>query len=87
MIYALAIRQLLPGKMAQYKEVETKELIPFFNKSGIKMIGHWNTIIGNSYETVNLYAFNDFAHWQKVREEGRKDAEYQKYSPILGRSP
>jgi hypothetical protein len=78
MIYVLAIRQLLPGKMAQYKEVETKGLIPWFNKNGVKMIGHWNTIIGNSYETVNLYALNDLAHWQKFREASRTDPEAQK---------
>jgi len=84
MIYVLAIRQLFPGKMAQYKEVETKELIPMFNKYGIKMVGHWNTIIGNSYETVNLMAYNDMAHYQKVREAQRKDPESQKLAADLG---
>ncbi len=84
MIYVLAIRQLFPGKMAQYKEVETKELIPLFNKSGVKMIGHWNTVVGNSYETVNLYAFNDMTHYQKVRVAGSKDPEYQKLQADLG---
>ena len=84
MIYVLAIRQLFPGKMAQYKEVETKELIPLWKKNGIKMIGHWNTIIGNSYETINLYAFNDMAHYQKVREANRTDPESQKLQADLG---
>jgi serine kinase of HPr protein (carbohydrate metabolism regulator) len=84
MIYVLAIRQLLPGKMAQYKEVETKELIPVFNKYGIKMVGHWNTIIGNSYETVNLFAYNDMAHYQKSNEARRTDPESQKMAADLG---
>jgi hypothetical protein len=84
MIYILAIRQLFPGKMAQYKEVETKELIPAFKKYNVKMIGHWNTIIGNSYETVNLYAFNDMAQWQKFRDAQRTDPEVQKLASDLG---
>lgn len=84
MIYVLAIRQLVPGKMAQYKEVETKELIPMFNKYGIKMVGHWNTIIGNSYETVNLMAYNDMMHYQKSNEARRTDPESQKLAADLG---
>jgi hypothetical protein len=84
MIYVLAIRQLLPGKMAQYKEIETKQLIPVFNKYGMKMIGHWNTVIGNSYETVNLYSFNDMAHYSKTREAMRSDPEAQKMQADLG---
>jgi hypothetical protein len=84
MIYVLALRQLLPGKMAQYKEVETKELIPMFNKYGVKMIGHWNTAIGNAYETVNLYAFNDMAQWQKFRDAQRTDPDAIKTAASLG---
>ena len=83
MYYVLATRQLRVGTMAQYKEVETKQLIPIFNKYGIKMIGHWNTIIGNSSETVNLFAYNDMAHYQKVREAQKTDPEYQKMSIAL----
>ena len=83
MIYILAIRQLVPGKTAEYRDIETKQLMPFFNKSGIKMIGHWSTIIGNSNETVNIYAYNDLTHYQKVREAALKDPEYQKLSAAL----
>jgi hypothetical protein len=84
MIYVLALRQLLPGKMAQYKEVETKELIPMFKKYGVKMIGHWNTAIGNANETVNLYAFNDMAQWQKFRDAQRTDPDAIKTAASLG---
>lgn len=84
MIYVMAIRQLQPGTMAQYREIETKQLVPIFNKYGIKMVGHWNTIVGNSYETVNLFAYNDLAHYQKVREAQRSDPEYQKMGTALG---
>lgn len=84
MIYVMAIRQLKPGVMAQYKDIETKQLIPAFNKFGVKMIGHWNTIIGNSYETVNIYALNDMAHYQKFREAQRSDPDIQKTSAALG---
>jgi hypothetical protein len=84
MMYVLAIRKLFPGKMAQYKEVETKELIPIFNKYGMKLIGHWNTAIGDAYETVNLYAFNEMDQWQKFREAQTTDPEVRKMSADLG---
>jgi hypothetical protein len=32
MIYLLAIRQLVTGKAAEYKELETKYLIPIYSK-------------------------------------------------------
>jgi len=80
MIYILAIRQLVPGKMAEYREAETKGLIPVLKKSGAKMVGHWNTLIGNSYETVNLLAFDDMAHFLKFRG----DPDYQKVGAAIG---
>jgi hypothetical protein len=73
MIYMMAIRQLMSGKAAEYKEIETKLLIPGYAKYGVKMVGHWNTAIGNGNETVNIMVFNDLAQYQKFREEAPKD--------------
>jgi hypothetical protein len=78
MIYMLAIRQLVPGKAVEYKELETKYLIPVYSKYGGKMVGHWSTVIGNANETINIMAFTDLATFQKFREVAPKDPDYQK---------
>ncbi len=78
MIYSMIIRQVAPGKMGEYREFETKELLPIFEKKGIKMVAHFSTAIGNASETVALLAFDDMTSWQKMREERRTDPEFQK---------
>jgi serine kinase of HPr protein (carbohydrate metabolism regulator) len=85
MIYMLAIRQLVPGHAAEYKEIETKLLIPGYAKYGAKMIGHWSTVIGNANETVNIMAFDDMVHFQKFREAAPKDPVLQKLAADLSK--
>jgi hypothetical protein len=69
MIYMMAIRQLMSGKAAEYKEIETKLLIPGYAKYGVKMVGHWNTAIGNGNETVNIMFLMT---WRNIKSSGRK---------------
>lgn len=85
MIYMMAIRQLVPGNAAKYKEIETTLLIPGYAKYGGKMIGHWSTIIGNSNETVNIMAFDNLTEYQKFREAAPKDPTLQKLGTELSK--
>ena len=83
MIYMLHIRQIAPGKMNEYRELETKEMEPMFKKLGYKVLGHFSTIIGNSNETVALHAYDDMAQYQRIRETAMKDPDYLKMAAKL----
>lgn len=83
MIYVLHIRQIAPGKMGEYRDLETKELDPMYKKLGYKVLGHFSTWIGDSNETVALHAWEDLAQLQKARATAMKDPEYLKSSAKL----
>jgi hypothetical protein len=84
MIYILHIRQIAPGKMAEYRELETKEMEPLFKKLGYKVLGHFSSLFGgNSNETVALHAWDSLAQFEKARAAALKDPEYQKMGAKL----
>jgi len=61
MIYELRTYHILPGKMAEYSQVFGELMMPGFNKFGFKVIGVWQTAIGESDEFTCMLAFNDMA--------------------------
>jgi len=71
------IRQIAPGKMGEYRALETKEMEPLFKKMGIKVMGHFSTLIGNANETVAIHGYESMAQYEKIREAGIKDPQYQ----------
>ncbi len=83
MIYVMIIRQIAPGKMNEYRELEIKEMEPLFKKYGMKVVGHFSTMVGNSNETVALHAYDSMAQFEKIREARLKDPESRRVGAKL----
>ena len=80
MIYASSTSDIVPGKMAEYEEIVTKEMVPLFAKIGMKLAGAWHGYSGNVNEVYSLYVYNDMAEFQKVETARQKDKDYQRVS-------
>jgi hypothetical protein len=78
MIYGLSRAVLVPGKMAEFGEIISKEVLPFNPSVGLKMVGSWHGYTGNMNEIYQLFVFNDLAEQQKSREAQRQNKDYQK---------
>lgn len=83
MIYQLVNSVLVPGKMAEYYDVSTKELMPLYPKFGMKLAGSFRPYTGNMNGIYSLYVFDDLAAYQKARDAQQKDKEFLKVSAKL----
>ena len=86
MIYELRSYEVVPGRMPALNARFQNHTLGFFEKHGIKVIGFWEAIIGQSNVLHYIVAFDDLAHrerawatfqadegWIKVRADSEKD--------------
>jgi hypothetical protein len=68
MIYELRTYQVVPGKMKELNERFGNITIPLFEKHGMKVIGFWETAIGEATTTELIYmlAFENLAHYERA---------------------
>ena len=83
MIYNLVNTVIVPGKMAEYFDIATKELMPLYSKLGMKLAGSFRPFTGNMNEIATIYAFDDLTAFQKSRETQQKDKDYQRVQAKL----
>jgi len=79
MIYELRTYQVVPGKMKELNERFAKITIPLFEKHGMKVIGFWETAIGEATTTELIYmlAFENLAHYERAWNAFIADPEWQ----------
>ena len=87
MIYELRIYHATPGKLPQLLRRFETITLGFWNKYGIRQVGFWTTLIGESNNDLNYIlewenlaereqkwsAFQNDADWIKARGETEKD--------------
>jgi hypothetical protein len=83
MIYQLVNSVVVPGKMAEYYDIATKELMPLYPKLGMKLAGSFRPYTGNMNEIYSIYAWDNLAAFQKTREAQQTDKDFQKVSVKL----
>ena len=68
MIYELRTYQVVPGKMKNLNDRFANITVPLFEKHGMKVIGFWETAIGEATTTELIYmlAFEDLGHYQRA---------------------
>jgi hypothetical protein len=82
MIYLEGTVGIVPGKMNEYLDIVSKEIMPMYAKLGIKMIGSWRTSMGgNSNEVVILFQYDNMAQMEKQTAARNADKDYQKILP------
>jgi hypothetical protein len=87
MIYELRVYRAVPGQMAKLQTRFRDELPRIWEKHGIRAIGFWTTLVGESSQQLTYIlqwqsladldarwtAFLNDPAWHKVRDEGERD--------------
>ena len=79
MIYEHRTYHILPGKMPEFTETFGNMLVPLFEKYGAKLIGVWQTVIGQNDEFTYILGFDGLANQEKFWRNFRQDEQYKKY--------
>ncbi len=77
MIYEYRAYYICPGRMPDIQRRFADVTMKLFDKHGIKVVGFWETVIGESNELVYICAFNDLEHRQKAWATFMADADWQ----------
>lgn len=87
MIYELRVYQAIPGKMPVLQARFAEKTLPIWEKHGIRAIGFWITLIGESSNELNYIlawesladrekkwgAFQNDPAWHKARDDSERD--------------
>ncbi len=79
MIYELRTYQVVPGKMKELNNRFANMTIHLFEKHGMKVVGFWETAIGEATTTELIYmlVFEDLGHYQRAWDAFITDPEWQ----------
>ena len=66
MIYEYRAYYVMPGRMPDLQRRFADVTVNMFKKHGIRVIGFWETVIGESNELVYILGWNDLAHRDRV---------------------
>jgi hypothetical protein len=66
-VYVLRTWKLKPGAWREFQELSNDEIWPALEAAGAKIIGLWQTIIGEGNEAVLLTRYDDLAMWERTR--------------------
>src|SRR5262245_8729296 len=55
-----------PDKGAEYDKLIETEGLTLFREAGGRMVGWWKTLVGNLYEHVTIWEFDDMAAFEKA---------------------
>jgi hypothetical protein len=83
MIYLHVTVQLQRGKMNEWCKIYEEHLLPPMQKHGQRLVGAWKTSVGMYDEVTDLYAFENLAEFEKIREKLFEDPEIQKWVPVI----
>lgn len=79
MIYIHRTTNVIPSKVKEYNKLVVK-FMELMDKYGIKLVGSWQTTIGESWEYIHITAVEDLATLQKNLKALSQDQEYQRLS-------
>jgi len=79
MVYEHRTYNILPGKMPEFVEAFGEMIVPLFEKYGAKLVGAWQTAIGQNNEFVYILGFKDLAEQEKFWHVFRQDEQYKAY--------
>src|SRR5918999_1405145 len=77
MIYEYRAYYVVPGRMPDIQRRFADITMKLFAKHGIRVVGFWETVIGESDELVYICAFDDLAHRQRAWSAFMADPEWQ----------
>ena len=76
MVYLHATLQLAPYKSREFSKFLATSLVPLFEKHGAKLIGSWETIVGNQNEVTDIWGFDSLAHFEASTQSLLRDPQW-----------
>jgi acyl-CoA thioesterase-1 len=65
-VYGEWLIRVRPDKGPEYNRLIEQKGLPLFRAAGGRMVGWWNTLIGDLYEHVTIWEYEDMAAFQKA---------------------
>src|SRR5947208_9080154 len=93
MIYEYRAYYVMPGRMPDIQKRFAEVTMNLFKKHGIRVVGFWETVFGESNELVYICAYDDLAHRQRAWSAFMADPAWlaarkasETSAPLLGRA-
>jgi hypothetical protein len=77
MIYEYRAYYVMPGRMPDIQKRFREVTMKLFDKHGIRVVGFWEPVIGDSSELVYICAFESLEHRQKAWAAFMADPDWQ----------
>ena len=74
--WSIAIK---PDKGAEYNRLIEREGLPLYREAGGRMVGWWTTMIGDLYEQVTIWEYDDLAAYEKAGQILGKDERFARF--------
>jgi len=78
MIYEYRVYRIVPGKMEAINNRFRNVAVRLFEKHGMKVVGFWQTMVGENNELTYILSFEDLNQMQRAWDSFRKDPEWIK---------
>jgi hypothetical protein len=71
--------QIRPDKLKEYAQlIETKGL-PLFREAGGRMVGWWTTMVGDLYEHITIWEYDDMAAFEQAGQKLGADKRFAEF--------
>lgn len=71
--------QIRPDKTATYERLIEGQGLPLFRKAGGRMVGWWKTLIGDLYEHVTIWEYDNMAAFEQAVEKLGADEQFAQF--------
>ena len=79
MIFEHRTYNIVPGKMPEFIKAFGDMIVPLFEKHQAKLVGSWQTSIGQNNEFVYILGFKDLADQERFWQVFRQDPKFMEY--------
>ena len=83
MIFLHVTVKIQRGKTNEWAKMFEEHLLPAMKKHGQRLVGAWKTSVGAYDEVTDLYAFENFEEFQRIREKLFNDPDIQEWLPKI----
>ena len=77
--------QVRPDRGAEYNRLIERQGLPLFRKAGGRMVGWWTTLVGDLYEHVTIWEYDDMPAFDRAIGVLSADADFARF--VAARDP
>jgi len=77
--------QIRPDKGNEYARLIETEGLPLFREAGGRMVGWWTTLVGDLYEQVTIWQYDDMAGFEQAVQKLGSDKRFAEF--VAARDP